>query len=218
MTGARIYTVDQTRLVAAWGQRSSYVAGSPALDVGTTILPFPSIRMAKSSAIVADGDGDGRADPGDTVAYTITMTNLGIIDVGSVLLTDEVPDYSAYVAGSTTLDGVPQADDSAPFSPSPLDAESPAGGLAVGTIAAGATRTAVFRVVVDDPLPFGVGSLLNLATMTTSLGTASAANLLPLDAGLRIDKEADPGPGGSRGHHRLHDPGVQRRRRSSRPG
>ena len=119
MTGARIYTVDQTRLVSAWGQRSSYVAGSPALDVGTTILPFPSISMAKSSSIVVDGDGDGRADPGDTVAYTITMTNLGIIDVGSVLLTDEVPDHSAYAAGSTTLDGVPQADDSAPYSASP---------------------------------------------------------------------------------------------------
>ncbi|MBN2114476.1 MAG: DUF11 domain-containing protein, partial [Acidimicrobiia bacterium] len=194
MTGARIYTVDQTRLVSAWGQRSSYVAGSPGLDVGTTILPFPSITMAKASSIIGDADGDGRADPGDTVSYTITMTNLGIIDVGSVLLTDEVPDYSGYVAGSTALDGVPQSDDGAPYSLSPLDADSPAGGLAVGTIPAGATRTAVFHVVVDDPLPFGIGSLLNLATMTTALGNASAANQLPLDAGLEIDKAADPGP------------------------
>jgi uncharacterized repeat protein (TIGR01451 family) len=143
MTGARLYALDGARLSSAWGQRPNYTGGSPALDMGTTILPFPTISLSKSSALTGDVDGDGLIDPGDLVTFTISMQNLGIVDVGSVLTTDETPLYSSYVVGSTTLDAVPQADDIAPFSPSPLDADSPAGGLPVGTIPAGATRVAM---------------------------------------------------------------------------
>jgi uncharacterized repeat protein (TIGR01451 family) len=193
MTGARLYSLDGARLSAAWGQRPDYVGGSPALDMGTTILPFPTISLAKASVLTDDVDGDGLFDPGDEVTYTMTMTNLGIVDVGSVVLTDETPPYSTYVPNTTTLDTVSQSDDSLPFSAMPLDADSPAGGLAVGTLPAGSTRIAVFSVRIDDPIPLGVSSLDNLAVMTTSYGQSSASVTDPLDIPpLQIDKTSAP--------------------------
>jgi len=43
--GWRVYTVDNTRIALAWGQDgASSSAGQPTeLDLGTTVLPFPSL-------------------------------------------------------------------------------------------------------------------------------------------------------------------------------
>ena len=48
MTGARLYSARRSPSFSAWGQRPDYVGGSPALDMGTTILPFPTISLTKS--------------------------------------------------------------------------------------------------------------------------------------------------------------------------
>ncbi len=193
MTGSRIYTTDGTRLIAAWGQRAGYAAGTPALDMGTTILPFPSINMAKTSVVSNDVDLDGEADPGDTITYSITMENNGIIDVGAVLVFDETPSYTSYVADSTTLDGVPVADDVAPFTPNPLDSDSPDGGLDIDTIAAGATRIVTFSIDVDDPVALGVRTVGNHASMSSAYGPSSAMNVIELDVPpLQIDKTSIP--------------------------
>jgi uncharacterized repeat protein (TIGR01451 family) len=194
MTGARIYTLDTgARLSAAWGQRPRYTAGSPALDMGTTILPFPEIVLIKSSYLAVDGDGDGYAGTGDVVRYTMTMENLGFIDVHDVLLTDEDPDNTSYVANSTTLDGVAQPDDSTPYSPSPLDADSPQAGLYVGTMNPGQVITAVFDVTVDGPAPIGESEIINYAVMTANVGRTSATDTIPYDVPpLQIDKTSAP--------------------------
>lgn len=193
LTGARFYTLDGARLAAAWGQRPNYVAGTPALDMGTTILPFPEILITKSSVLSDDQDGDGLADAGDEILYTITMENLGIVDVSNVLLTDETPAHTGYVPGSVTLDGSPQADDTAPYSASPVDTDSPNGGLAVGTITAGGSRVVEMSVVVDTPIPFGVSEIVNVATMVTQYGPATATHRRPLDVPpLQIVKTSSP--------------------------
>ena len=181
LTGARFYTLDGTRLAAAWGQRPDYTAGEPALDMGTTILPFPELILTKSSAISDDVDGDGLADAGDEITYTVTMHNLGIVDVSNVLLTDDTPANTTYVPSSTTLDGVAQGDDGPPWSASPVDTDSPAGGLVVGTIDAGATRIVQLVVVVDSPIPFGVSEVANTAVMLTKYGPSTTTNRRALD-------------------------------------
>ena len=66
MTGARIYTLDGTPLAAAWGQIAGLNQNNPAIDMGTTVLPFPTVDLNKTSDIV-DDDGDGLADPGETI-------------------------------------------------------------------------------------------------------------------------------------------------------
>ena len=113
--------------------------------------------------------------------------------MSSVVLTDETPDHTSYVPSSATLDSIALTDDGGSWSTSPLDADSPAGGLAVGTIIAGDTRVAEFSVIVDTPIPFGVSEVANTAVMVTQYGPTSATNRRPLDVPpLQIVKSSAP--------------------------
>lgn len=47
---------------------------------------------------------------GETLRYTITVTNIGTDDASSVSMVDAIPTNTYYVADSTTLNGVPVAD------------------------------------------------------------------------------------------------------------
>ncbi|HSG79669.1 MAG TPA: SdrD B-like domain-containing protein [Acidimicrobiia bacterium] len=193
MTGARAYTVDGTRLFAAWGERSGYVAGDPALDMGTTILPYPAITLVKSSTVSNDVDADGRADPGDTLTYSISMTNDGIVDIGDVSVLDAAPANTTYVTGSATLDALAVADDASPYSPIPSDVDSPDGALLIGTVPAGTTRVFEFDVVIDDPFPLGVSTVANSASMTSDYGTSTTIVIDTVDLPpLRILKTSSP--------------------------
>ncbi|NIV56868.1 MAG: DUF11 domain-containing protein, partial [Actinobacteria bacterium] len=54
---------------------------------------------------------------GETVRYTITVQNVGTENATNVVLVDQIPANTAYVAGSTTLNGVVLADNAAGSSP-----------------------------------------------------------------------------------------------------
>lgn len=109
-TGALIYTrVSQgnvgkagCKFAAAWGQdppRASNAA--PGLDVGTTVLPLVTPEISKGYTIVGDENGDGVADPGDTIEYEILIINIGLNEVREVYVYDEVPEHTTYVPGTT---------------------------------------------------------------------------------------------------------------------
>jgi len=73
-----------------------------------TIVSAPAFRIEKIST-------DLTADPnvllaGETLRYTLTVKNTGNEDAVNVVLRDAVPVNTAYVAGSTTLNGAPVAD------------------------------------------------------------------------------------------------------------
>ena len=73
-----------------------------------TIASAPVFRVQKIST-------DLTGDPnvllaGETLRYTITVKNIGNADALNVLLRDAVPANTTYVAGSTTLNGVPVPD------------------------------------------------------------------------------------------------------------
>ena len=172
MTGARIYTLDGTSLAAAWGQIPGLQAANPAIDMGTTVLPFPTVDLNKTSDIV-DDDGDGLADPGETIRYTITATNAGITPVDNLIVTDTIPDHTTYVAGSTIHNGSPIADD-ASGTPFPLDGS---GTVLPPALSVGQTRTVSFDVKVDKPLDPTVTQIVNEATLQTSYGTYTAVDV-----------------------------------------
>ena len=174
MTGARIYTLDGTSLAAAWGQVPGLNSGAPAIDMGTTILPFPTIDLTKTSDIVND-DGDGLADPGETIRYTITANNTGIAPADTLVLTDGVPANTTYTLATTQTNGNPIADDGA-GTPFPLDGS---GVTLPPALAVGETRTVTFDVVVDRPLAPGVTQIVNEATLATSYGTYVAVDVQP---------------------------------------
>jgi len=149
MTGARIFTVDGTTFAAAWGEDPA-VAGSglPYMDAGTGIIPFPQPTMSKSSQLVVDVNGNGKPGWGDTMEYTIQVQNLGMLVLGNVLVLDALPNTVTYVTNSTTLNGVPVADNLVPPAATafPLD-ES---GLVLPEIQVDGYSTLTYRVVINS--------------------------------------------------------------------
>jgi len=191
MTGARLYTTDGVSIAAVWGQVPEAAnAGTPAIDMGTTVLPFPTIDLAKDAEIVGD-DGDGEAVPGDTIRYTITITNRGISPVDDLLVNDQVPANTTYVEDSTFANGsgVPDPGTGTPF---PLDE----GGLLVPPVLnPNETRTVVYDLLVDDPLPPGVTEVVNEVTLESDYGTYTDGHTQPVSEpgtiGDRIWDDAD---------------------------
>ena len=67
----------------------------------------PLLFATKQAQLLIDQSSPGIVDPGDTLRYTITIYNNGAIPATSVLLADNVPPNTTYVANSTTLNGLP---------------------------------------------------------------------------------------------------------------
>ena len=61
----------------------------------------PSIAAAKTDALLIDNDGDGKADVGDTLRYTVIVTNTGDSDALGVVFSDTLD-------ANTTLSGTLQ--------------------------------------------------------------------------------------------------------------
>lgn len=89
-------------------------AGTVAQDAGTPtsldpeddediIIPSPSLTILKSSAIQNDGGTLGLVDPGETLRYTITVTNAGTATLTNVSVSDAVPTGTTYVASSSII-------------------------------------------------------------------------------------------------------------------
>ncbi len=146
-TGLRVYTADGTKITAAWGQDPTAAeAGNPYLDLGYTVLPHPLFFAVKTGTLIQDLNLDGVADRDDIIEYTIIVTNMGIIPVSGVTVRDLMEGNIEYNPGSTTLDGVPVPDDTAPPAATvfPLDE----GGINIGTLGVKQSRTLKFTVAV----------------------------------------------------------------------
>jgi uncharacterized repeat protein (TIGR01451 family) len=137
---------------------------------------LPAVTATKSDALLNDVDGDGNADPGDTIRYTVIVTNSGNGAANGVLLTDNPDANTTLVAGSvTTSSGSVTAGNTAG------DASV---SVSVGTLAGlGGAATITFDVTIDAPLPPDTVSVSNQ-------GTVSGSNF----AGFSTD---DPAAGGA---------------------
>ncbi|WP_256252558.1 hypothetical protein [Paenibacillus sp. UNC496MF] len=98
----------------------------------TVIIPVssPNVTAVKSTDAID-------AVSGDTITYTIVVTNNGISPVDNVVVVDPVPAGVTFIAGSVTVNGVTQPN------------ANPNTGIQVGTIAAGAAATVTFQVLVQ---------------------------------------------------------------------
>lgn len=111
-TGLTAYTLDGTLITAAWGEDPSIAGGgTPYLDMGTTVTPYPDYVLSKSaqetspSLITGASDGDGVIELGEQVTYTVRLTNRAVIDLYNIVLKDNVTpaDSATYITGSTVL-------------------------------------------------------------------------------------------------------------------
>lgn len=60
----------------------------------------PAITATKSAALVVDQNHNGQVDPGDTLRYTITITNSGDAAITGGQLSDPIDPHTTLVAGS----------------------------------------------------------------------------------------------------------------------
>ena len=144
-------------LVTALSPSSEQVTASdPSHYFGA--LPAPLVSATKTAALAVDANGNGVANPGDTLIYTVTLANTGTGDATGVVFTDTPDVSSALVNGSvTTTLGVVTAGNGA---------GDVSVGVDVGTLTAGGTATLTFRVTIDNPLPSGVTQVINQGTVS----------------------------------------------------
>lgn len=143
------------------------VNGSADPDVGgdedptrVVIESAPDFEIEKISSYVT-GDPNVLL-AGETLRYTITVQNVGSADASDAIIVDQIPANTSYVAGSTTLNGVPVPDPSSGVSPLiagiAINApEDPVPGTlrAAAPPSPGHVATIVFDVVVDPAVVDG---------------------------------------------------------------
>jgi len=120
----------------------------------------------KTDELVVDLDGDGRADPGDVIRYTVVISNGGSVDLAQVVFTDTL---SVYTTLSGTLRTTPLALD---------DAYDVIGNVGLDVARAGG-------VLVNDVDPDGTTPALTIVAVDTAgtLGSVVVAG----DGGFTYD-------------------------------
>ncbi|MBI4918051.1 MAG: DUF11 domain-containing protein, partial [Acidobacteria bacterium] len=125
----------------------------------TPVTASPIITSTKSDSLQVDADGSGNVSPGDTVRYTVVVSNTGNQEATSVQFADPVADANyAFLVGSVTK------------SQGSVTTGNTAGDTTVlvnlGSVGAGSNATVTFDVVIDTPLPAGVTQVANQGTVS----------------------------------------------------
>ncbi|MEM8960297.1 MAG: Calx-beta domain-containing protein [Acidobacteriota bacterium] len=134
--------------------------GGDADPTVTMVTATPRLVAEKTDSVAVDADGDGSPSPGDTLAYTITLRNLGNTAAVDVLFVDLVPVHTTLEAGSvTSSQGTVTETGTAPG-----DAIQ----VAVGELPVGTDVTIDFRVVIDAPIATGVSEIINQGAVAST--------------------------------------------------
>jgi uncharacterized repeat protein (TIGR01451 family) len=132
--------------------------GSSTLTVNLTAPLVAATKTSSFNVQVDDLDGSGSLSPGDTLQYTIHVTNTGNADALAVMLTDTPGAYTTLVPGSvTTTQGTVTNGNQAGATSVTVD---------LGTlVAATGQATVTFIVKLDKPFPAGVTTISNQAVV-----------------------------------------------------
>jgi uncharacterized repeat protein (TIGR01451 family) len=119
----------------------------------------PNVTVGKSTTTTA-------TTVGDTIEYTVNVTNAGITSITDTNLSDPIPSGTTFVAGSVTVNGTP------------VPEANPATGVALGTIAPGITVPVTFQVLVVGLTSDALVS--NQAFVSFTSGSLSATSFSPI--------------------------------------
>ena len=135
------------------------IVNDPTRDV---VGNAPLLFATKQAVLLLDQSSPGIVDPGDTLRYTITMYNNGAIPATNVVLADNVPANTTYVANSTTLNGLPVGQPDNGASPlvagvyvSSTDLTPPLPTAGEGTLPPNSSAVVTFDLRVNDGVPAG---------------------------------------------------------------
>ncbi len=180
-----IATADSTESPAATGEE-------------TVALPqYPLLSIVKNGVWV-DGDANGKADPGELVNYTFTVTNVGNLTLHNVTVTD--PKITE-VGGPTTLDvgevdsttftgsySITQADIDAGFVYNIATADSTESPAATGEKTVMLPQNPLLSIVKNGAWADGnadgnadPGELINYTFVVTNLGNVTLHNVTVTD-------------------------------------
>ncbi len=147
-----------TQTVANGGGVVTYTTSAASGNETITTVLSPNVTLVKKVRNVTQGvttfaTTGVNAQAGDVLEYQLTATEgTGVTAATGNVLTDEVPAFTTYKAGSTTLNGVAVTDGAG----GTLPLSSANGGLQInstgqpaGTIAAGASAVVTFQVTVN---------------------------------------------------------------------
>lgn len=123
-------------------------------DDGDYNVVAANITVTKSSTVISDGvsGSNFKRIPGAVIEYTISIANTGAAAADSLSITDTIAATMAYNAGTLIVDGVAEDDDAAGADETDPNGANYAAGVvtaSIGTVAAAATKTVVFRVTVQ---------------------------------------------------------------------
>ncbi|UJF35799.1 DUF7507 domain-containing protein [Paenibacillus hexagrammi] len=105
------------------------LTGSVTSNTLTIAVSSPNVTVAKSTSAID-------AVVGDTLTYTVIVTNAGIDTVNNVVLIDPVPLGARFISGTVIVDGVQRPSD------------DPNTGINIGAIPAGGSSIVTFEVTV----------------------------------------------------------------------
>jgi uncharacterized repeat protein (TIGR01451 family) len=119
----------------------------------------PDLSSVRKTAEPVDENGDGFPQIGESIIYTIRVTNRGTDAADNVVFVDELPETLVAIAGSLTVDGISLSD----------AADADVGVLEtrlvrvdLGRLPAGATAEIVFRAaILAGPLVVNQGRLVS---------------------------------------------------------
>jgi uncharacterized repeat protein (TIGR01451 family) len=125
--------------------------------IASPAIPGPVITATKTDFLLTDGDGDTKADPGDTLKYTVVISNTGS-DATGVSFNDTVDPNTTLDAGSIAT--TPLARN---------DSYSASGNIRITVAAPG--------VLANDSDPDGVGPALTVTAGTFLSAQGGNVNL-----------------------------------------
>ena len=91
------------------GGTDAVIGGGTSAMLGSYLVSDLFVSIVKS-AVVADLGGGSTPAPGATITYTLVVTTTGTGTVSNLVITDALPVFTSYVAGSLTLNGSSQSD------------------------------------------------------------------------------------------------------------
>ena len=116
----------------------------------TPIGLYPFIEAYKSAALTGDKNGNGLADPGDVLTYTVSIENSGNADAINLVYTDTPDSNTRLIVGSATVSD-----------PAALMTQDTSITVQIPTLAPAASVIITYDVRINKPLSAGVNRVVN---------------------------------------------------------
>ncbi|MEM1080204.1 MAG: hypothetical protein AAGH65_01350, partial [Pseudomonadota bacterium] len=129
-------------------------------DSAQDSIAVPELLLSKDDALQVDADTSGSVSPGDTLRYTLVLSNVGQAPSTNIVIDDDPDDNTSLIVGSvTTTVGTVTVGNT--IGDEVIQVVIPA-------VADGDSVTITYDTLIDDPLASGVTQLVNQAVFDST--------------------------------------------------